>query len=248
MPDPAPTPTPPAPRHGLLACLGSTLTLSAIGIIVAAIGFTSAKGCSDRERLFLDEIKARHPGKFAWHDGGDVSVLECSHLDNEDTAWRFDTGQKVVRIAWSRDGRTLYLVEDVGGLLSTTHRIEALDVMTSKRRVVLDLGTSKLESDEIETEEFWVGAWGEVEAEQERLYFQLESGDWYSVESKRSRVRSEPGRPAQPWDQAVCPDGAHRLKRESDDDDSWLEVTDGKVAVRVTRKDVDDDGAWYCER
>ncbi|MCE9584100.1 MAG: hypothetical protein K8T20_16575 [Planctomycetes bacterium] len=200
-----------------------------------------------KQQRWEDELKQNHPGHFAWFVGKSAYVLEMSSLggdDSEPNEFIFDG--EVRRVLWSSDGKTLYVVVATGRI-NEVDRIESVDLASRNRRTILDLGTQKLEDDDLDPKETWVAPWGDAESENDRIYFRLGNGkDWYSVEGKRTRVRPEPGRPAKPWDQSKCPDGMHLLKQADGDKDHWLELTDGHRSVKVTRNNVTEPGAWWC--
>ncbi|MEK7470298.1 MAG: hypothetical protein AAB074_23255 [Planctomycetota bacterium] len=214
---------------------------------VITIGVKCSTAARDRERRFLAEVRAEHGGRIAWiaEDKEEVRWVELAESSSSSAVKRHVPGGKPVRVAWSSSGEKLFVVVQTG-TLDHIHRIDVVDRATGVARTILDLGTQNLEENNLDVDEFWVAPFGDAEAEVDRVYFQLEEGVWYSVEANRPRVRPEAGAPARQWDQSACPDGRHKVKRKSDDDDSWLEITDGDRHVKFTTDDVRGQGAWWC--
>jgi hypothetical protein len=225
----------------------------AVLIVVGWILFGSCMFLAHRRReeerkRFAEELRATHPGRFAWHVDEDVYVLEAADLPHGDRAKKFEFKDEVLRVLWSRDGKTLYVVLDGGSTLDRVHTIERLDVATSQRRLLLDLKEARIEDNDLRHEQVFVTQWEDAEAAEERLVFQLGKGPWYSVEGLRARVRPVAGPPAAFRDQTHCPCGRHRIEHGSDDEDDWLDLHGPETSLRLTDDDVDDSGAWFCEK
>jgi hypothetical protein len=242
----APTPAAPAERgKRFVTCL---LQLGFVAFVIT-VGVVCNDRSKARERRFLNAVRAEHGGRIAWvtEDHDEVRWVELSESSSSGAVHRHATGGKPVRVAWSSSGDTLFVVVETGKL-DSVHRIDAVDRVTGASRTILDLGKRKLEDNDLDPDQFWIAPFGDAEAEVDRIYFQLDGGLWYSVEAKRPRVRPEAGAPAQKWDQTKCADGKHRVKRGSDDNDSWLELTDGDDDVKITTDDIRGKGAWWCSK
>lgn len=219
--------------------------MSVVAVFVVLGGVCSLRNSRKREKL-IGELRQEHPGRIAWFDNSSVYVLEMASLSEDPESSNFTTEAKPRRVLWSSDGKTLFVVL-ARGTFNEIHRLDAIDIATGAHRTILDLATQNLDDDDFDLNEMWVIAWGEVESETDRIVFRLGTGQWYSVEGKRPRVRPEPGPPAKKWDQTKCPDGKHLLQRDSNDDDKWLELTDGDTELKISGKDqVRGEGAWYC--
>lgn len=200
-----------------------------------------------RQARAITELKREHPGRIAWYVDRNLYVLDVADLGDSRRARRVSLDEEPIGILWSGDGRTVYAVFEGGTIMDDVHRVEAVDTQSGLRRLVLHLGTQGLEDNDLKPDDLRVESYGESEAEQERLYFHLGTGEWYSIESKRPRVRPEPGPPARARDPARCPDGKHYLDVESGDDDASLWIKGPGPNILVTDDDVEDEGAWWFE-
>jgi hypothetical protein len=245
-PIPEPTsPTPPVRGKRFFTCLVQLL-LVAVVVTTASVCVQSSRA---RSRRFLAAVRAEHGGRIAWiaKDRNEVRWVELENSSSSSAVKRHTPGGKPVRVAWSSSGETLFIVVEFGSM-DHVHRIDAVDRASGASRTILDLGTQNLEDNDIHDDDFWVAPFGDAEAEVDRITFGLGKGLWYSVEAKRPRVRPEAGPPARKWDQTKCPDGKHRLKVRSNDDDSWLELTDGDDDAKITTDDVRGEAAWWVAK
>ncbi|MBI2921884.1 MAG: hypothetical protein HYY18_12430 [Planctomycetes bacterium] len=223
--------------------------VTAIAVLGAVVGLIAIVAVWRRDRMAraIRELKREHPGRIAWWRDTNLYVLDMEDLGEARRARRVPLGEEPVAIRWSGDGRTVYAVFEGGTIMDDVHRVEAVDTQSGLRRIVLNLGTQGLEDNDMKPEDLRVESYGDAEAEQERLYFHLGTGEWYSIESKRPRIRPEQGPPAGARDQKRCPDGKHRLDVESGDEDSSLWIKGPGPNICVTENDVEDEGAWWFE-
>lgn len=176
-----------------------------------------------------------------------MHVLDLSQVLSPGSARRFELKRPARALRWSSNGQELYLLIHESGTLDHVHRIDALNPETGAFRTVLALRDRGLEDDDIVESDFWVAPYGESESEVDRVYFRLGTGEWYSVEGKRARVRPEAGKPAGALPASATPDGKLRLDRDSEDGDSWLDLETESETFRVTDDDAQDDGALWAQ-
>lgn len=217
------------------------------GVAFALAIVAAVRGCSRRQAELAREIFLEHPrGRLAWFDKSRLFLLSNGDLDDTSRARRLDFDGDLRRVAWSSDGRTAYVLVS-RGTLDETHRLEAVDAVTLDRRVLLDLASARLEDDDIDAKQVFVAPWADAEAEADRVYFRLGTGEWYSVEGKRSRVRPEAGPPELARDQLRCPAGRHWVEMRSLEGDCIIEVKGEGSRLRIDRVDRMNSAAWFCE-
>ncbi|NUN49045.1 MAG: hypothetical protein HUU15_09480 [Candidatus Brocadiae bacterium] len=205
---------------------------------------------SEARRRFFAETDETWIGRIAWQGGAGIRWTDFPRLatggDPLEIAWDAD----VERVLWSNDGASLYVVDDTARL-GSVHRIWSCEIATGKKTLLLDLGAEKLEDDDLDTHEVWVIAVGDAESDRERVIFRLSTGDWYSVDSLRRRVRREAGRPADGRAAHLCPEagaGLERKKSDDDGDDGILMFRQRGDSHRVTTDSAEDPGALWMQR
>jgi hypothetical protein len=229
---------------------GRFLRAAAVVLVVLAVASFAvwmAMRRAEARRRFLAAFNRDWVGYAAWSDGERFRWISFEDLEHERTPATCDWGNPIDQLAWSLDGTALYVIDDTSSL-GTTHRISQFVIATGRRTVLADLGALKLEDDDLRPEDVRVIPVGDAEAERERVVFRLSSGDWYSVDSLRHRIRREAGPPSGVDPPAHASAAGLTLDHVEADEDDSLEVETPEGDFTVTDDEVEDDGAIWVRR